>query len=169
MFEKRGRRTSKPINKTPTSLVALEIATVSVTQNGKEETMYTENQQKTNYLDQRLTALFWAKNNELHKAFHLTSEEPATYEEALQRIKEGKFKFPTKKELEDREDDGSGYDSYSFGRLIQWRTEDKDWDGYNAAYTAMQKAQTEAKDAIMIGTPDEGLKAVKEFEAKTFH
>ncbi len=129
---------------------------------------YNAEREAREHLRERLHVTFHAKDRELSKKFGLMDEAaPRTTKDMVARIKEGKFTLS--KYAEDQEDDeGCDYnDMYDVVRHIRWRDPavKEDRAGYKAAYAELSKAHDAAKDAIMVGTPAEGLKALQEFEA----
>lgn len=137
----------------------------SAPQKRKQETMtpYTREQEQTDYLSRRLSDNADTKRSELKVQFGLSGgEAPKTIEEAVARIKDGKFEVP--------EGNANMHSAY-LGQFITWKdpTVKKDQKGFDAAIKALYTEKTKAKDIIVTGTAAEGLAALQAFEAKTFH
>jgi len=129
----------------------------------KETNMHTENDNKRDHLMFRLNRIESNKVCDAERHFGLRDDElPATSKELVKRIQEGKFVL--RERLED--------DCYD-GPLdnIRWRDPNKvrDKDGYDAFYSKMLKDYADTQDIVAILDPAEGLKAVREFEAKTYN
>ena len=137
--------------------------------NKKEKTMYVDNDKhiessKINYLNDRASQVFYKKADELPRKFGLEDDAaPRSVSEFLKRIQDGKFMYKdeTKKDTE-----GYFYRPYEG---IRWRDPSvkEDNAGHKAAYEALSAAYQDTKDTIAIGTPAEGLAAVKTLEAWT--
>ena len=135
----------------------------------KEKTMYVDNDKhiessKINYLSDRANSVFYKKADELPKQFGLSDDAaPRSVSEFVKRIQDGKFMYKdeTKKDTE-----GYFYRPYEG---IRWRDPSvkEDNAGHKAAYEALSAAYQDTKDTIAIGTPAEGLAAVKTLEAWT--
>lgn len=140
-----------------------------VSPNKKEKTMYVDNDKhiessKINYLNDRASQVFYKKADKLPKQFGLSDDAaPRSVSEFVKRIQDGKFMYKdeTKKDTE-------GY-FYRPCEGIRWRDPSvkEDKDGHKAAYDSLSAAYQDAKDNIAIGTPVEGLAAVKALEAWT--
>lgn len=125
----------------------------------------TEVQTQRKYLSARLMTLAKNKEPDLLRNFGLTDDKaPMTFDEAVQRIKDGKYTVVEQYSG----NTANGY--YGLDSAIRWRDPAKKEDkpGYDAAKKLMAAAVTDTQDAIMIKTPDEALAAVKAFEAMTF-
>lgn len=135
----------------------------------EEKNMYSREEQQARYLEQRLYSAWNTKETDLRKQFGLTDDDPPrTGKELVERIKLGKFTLP--KETDDSDDyDPDDYYGSPYSQ-IRWRdpATKKDRDGWLKAWNAAQKAFTDTKDAIMVKSADESLKALQKFEAATF-
>lgn len=132
--------------------------------NGK--TMYVDNDKhiessKINYLQDRAQMAYYKAAGKLPKTFGLENDAvPETPLELVKRIQDGKF--VTRKETEDKK-------SYEPARFIVWRDPSvkEDKEGYAVAEKALGEVHKDTRDAIVIGTPAEGLAAVKALDAWT--
>lgn len=119
---------------------------------------------KVDYLANRVSNIYYTKSDELQKTFGLVNDDPpATPKEIIDRLASGKFVVN-----EDRMNERH-YNPLAF---FQWRDPavKKDTDGFNKAIETMGKARTEALDTInVISDETAKLKALKDFESKTFH
>lgn len=116
-----------------------------------------------NYLENRLSGVIMTKEQTLRKDFGLVDDErPQTPKDLIERITSGKFTVPSDK-MENAD--------YEPIRRFRWRDPSvkEDHAGYKTACGLMQDASTEVLDAIHIQTKEEALKAIKEYETKTFH
>jgi hypothetical protein len=128
--------------------------------------MYVDNDKhiessKINYLNDRRENLFYSKRADLQKQFGLVDDEaPITANDLVKRIQDGKFVIPT---------DKGDAQNYEATRFIKWRdpAAKKDQAGYDAAIKQYAVANQDTKDVIAIGTPAEGLAAVKALDAWT--
>jgi hypothetical protein len=135
--------------------------------NKKEKTMYVDNDKhiessKINYLSGRVENIYFKKDAELRKQFGLVNDEsPETAVEMVKRIQDGKFII--KDEYKDKRTYGDA------ARYITWRDPavKEDQAGYKAALKAFDVAHQDARDTIAIGTPAEGLAAIKALDAWT--
>lgn len=136
----------------------------------EEENMRTETQVQRDYLENRLTRMGVGKEAELMNAFHITDEYPKSLTEAVKRIREGAFKLITDEEMKARvKYDGDYFNNYTLASIIDWRTQEADKEGFDAAKAELKKASKEVLDVIKIMPVEQGLEALKAFEAKTFH
>jgi len=119
----------------------------------------TANQDKAHYLSCRLGDVYIEKADAARDVFHINPDEaPKTPAEFKQRIADGKFNFG------DLKDD----DQFRWGRCfdyLQWRSVPADKDGYKKFSDDLRAKFQTATDTIKIGTPAEGLAALREFEA----
>jgi hypothetical protein len=137
--------------------------------NKKEKTMYVDNDKhiesaKINYLYDRANSVFYKKADELPRLFGLSDDAaPRTVSDFIKRIQDGMFtiKDESKKDVE-------GY-FYRPIEGIRWRDPSvkEDTAGHKAAMEALNTAYQDTKDTIAIGTPAEGLAAVKALDAWT--
>lgn len=124
---------------------------------------------KLDHLVSRLYALQWEKYGVLDRAFYHI-DQPKTAEEAIERIKAGKFTLDqkaidrAKDEIE--ENDGESYYGPWYG--FSWETEKKDKKAYQAVRKLISDDYQKALDDIKVLPPVEGLAALREFEAKEY-
>lgn len=118
---------------------------------------------RVQYLEERASALFYEKDSDLQKQFGLRDDDyPQEAEELVKRIQDGKFT------ITEKTPNNIFFGSGAFGRLrFRDPAMKRDEAGYNAAYQKLQALLQDTKDAIMIKSADEGLAAVKAFEAAT--
>lgn len=135
-----------------------------------------ENERQKNYLSNSLSNSYWNKDADLMREFNLNGvQPPQSPKEFVDFIKDGKFKF-VKNGLNDdgtwRDDENHPYfGSGNIYQFINWIDPDKtpDYEGYREASKKMGEAKTKADRKIVVGTPADGLAALEEFEAATFH
>lgn len=116
---------------------------------------------KINYLSDRASNVYYAKMSPLDKTFNLDRPRvPETAEDLVKAITDGNFSIKPK-------DEQSSYHRATDN--IIWRNPSvvADRDGYTAAVKSLDAALQDTKDMIAIGTPAEGLSAVKTLEAWT--
>jgi hypothetical protein len=117
-----------------------------------------DGQQKA-YLLNRVRSIRADKESMLLTRYNIVDDPaPVSAEELVERITQGKYIITPK--------DPRRYDYSPFDR-ITWRdpAKVKDEAGHLKALEVLQAMKTKVKDAIWIGTPEDGLKAVQEFEA----
>lgn len=120
-------------------------------------------EKRLSYLGERLHSVTHDKRRELRIQFGLDSEEtPRTPEEAVERIKAGRFTLKDK-------DQRHRYDNW-FANLI-WRDPkiESDQEGFDKAEKVLEKAHQDTYDTIMIHPADAGLEALKTFESQKFN
>lgn len=130
--------------------------------------MYVDNDKhiessKINYLNGRVEGIFYQKDRALEKQFGLVSDpRPSSAKELVDRILAGKYVLP--------DGDAATKSRYEPSDAITWRDPavKKDAAGYEAASAVLQKVRTDTIDTIAIGTPVEGLVAVKALDAWSF-
>lgn len=128
--------------------------------------MYVDNDKhiessKINYLIERAGSAFYEANQKITEAFHLENDPaPMTAAELVKRVQDGKFLL---------NDDTKNKSQYEPARYIQWRDPalPADQVGAKAAREVLEKLFQDTKDTIAIGTPAEGLAAVKTLDAWT--
>lgn len=125
-------------------------------------------QSKRDFLGSELYTAFYGKEEALRKTYGLDEDEsPKTPKEYVKRIQDGKFVLTKCAELIEEDD---YFDSYVINRYITWRDpavkEDK--AGFKTALALVEAARKDTARTITIGTPEEGLAALKAFEAQTF-
>jgi len=114
------------------------------------------------YLKGRVDDMRWNKVKDLEIKFGIRGEDaPETFNEAIQRIKDGKFTMNLK------DGDKSIYSPLSY---VVWKDPSvkEDQKGFAAARDAYDKAQQDAYDTIMVSDATAGLAAVKELESWTY-
>lgn len=142
----------------------------------EDEIMYQrtgiENQRQ--HLRDRLSDTFRDKKTALRRHFHLEDDAPPkTPQQIVDRIKAGQYVSLKDREWEDRMSssgvlrwcDPSPYAG------IRWRDPKvvEDVEGFRAAEEVLDAARITVKDSIVVLSLEEGLKALREFEEKTFH
>lgn len=118
---------------------------------------------KREYLSYRLNSVSDSLQRKARVHFGMADEDaPETWEQFIARIQSGKFLIK-----ESYKDKCWAYDSYG----IRWRDPAKVADnaGYQATYAKIMADMRDVEDVIAILEPADALKAVKEFEAKTYH
>lgn len=120
----------------------------------------TEDQTTKQYLQGRLTPLYWEKAHALGPVFNL-NHKYISEEDKLDRALTGRY------QLRDEQD----YDDDS-GELIKskrviWKTkeEEPNREGYNAAKKLLDAAKQKAEDEINVYFPEQGLESLRTFEA----
>lgn len=136
----------------------------------------TETERQRQYLTYQLKEIYWVLEADARVKFNMNPVQgPQNPKEYVEFIKEGKFEFPNyylNKDGSWKENQNHPYfDDYSAGNFLIWvdPANPRDEAGYNAAYAKITKAKKDAERTIMVSTPAEGLAALKEFEATTFH
>ena len=121
-------------------------------------------ERQRSYLHTRLYDVECAKSNELRNFFKLDPVKgPTTIKELIQKIKDGDFSYDEKKAEYDH------YNTEGVVRTIRWTKDAADQAGYKKAMEVFNKVKQETQDTIAIASPEEGLKALRAFEAQTFH
>lgn len=124
------------------------------------------------YLLDRLSTIGWQKRDDERKPFGLKDdEEPKTIKERKERIAAGKYTFKFYVD-EDGDYDEEGENYYGVGKVtLRWRDPavKEDQKGYDAAMEKLEKDLTSYRDTIHIMDAETGLKALQEFESKTYH
>lgn len=119
-----------------------------------------------NHLLSRLQTARWEKKADAEERYHIHDDEPpATPQEAIDRIKEGKFKIKKGKFT----DSGEEYFPYGAWEYIKWRSEDKDEKGFEEFTERLHTAANAVQDIIVVKPLDDGLKALEDFRATTIH
>jgi hypothetical protein len=125
----------------------------------EETTMYqrTEEETKRDYLSERLHTVYMEKDEAARRTFGLQDDErPKTIEEAVQRIKDGKYTITPK----------TPHVYYSTWDRLRWRDPEvkEDNKGYEAEEKELDKKYQEIKDTIMISDSAEALKTLQAWE-----
>lgn len=142
----------------------------------KETTMTTAVTIEANYdlrnqrhaLDDALYSTESEKREELRDFFHLNDDKPPRNPvELVERIQAGKFMIPEVEAVKSKEGK-SYYDPYNH---IRWRDpavlEDK--AGFEAASAQLSADAEAVRLDLAILDPKDGLKALRDFQAKTYH
>jgi hypothetical protein len=119
-------------------------------------------QRTRDYLNDRVSSIFWKKDDELRRQFGLIDDDrPETVTDLLARIAAGKFTISEDKK------DSVDYDPI---RFIKWRDPSvkEDQAGYRLAHAASEKQSTAIRDAIAVLDPKDALAAVQAYEAWTY-
>lgn len=117
------------------------------------------------YLIHRIEEIWEKKDGELLTKFNFHGEPaPKTLEDLKDRLATGKY---TVDESQFNKD-GAYRGWNSILHAVTWRVTPFDKAGYEAASKILNDAYQTAYDSIKVLTPEEGLKAVREFEAMTF-
>lgn len=128
----------------------------------KEIPMRTESDIKRDHLYMRLNRAESDKTRELEQFFGLMDDDwPTNPKELVKRIQEGRFVIRERNECD--------FDGALEGIRFRDPAKKEDHDGFRKAHDAMYEAYRDAQDAVAILEPLDGLKAVNEFKAKTFH
>jgi hypothetical protein len=111
---------------------------------------------KRSYLLGRASAVFQEKAGELNRKFGFgVDHRPETFNEFLERVKEGKYHF---------DNDDANCSNWFY--RIHWRDPDIKYDhkGLTAAMEVLQAFSQKVEDAVRLKSTEEGLKAVEDFE-----
>lgn len=120
-------------------------------------------QRQRDYLLGRLESISYDKHSGFYKHFKLDPVEfPKTFKELVEKIKADDF-FMEEKRMDQK------MSIYSIMDYVRWTKDKPDQAGYDKACEELKKAQQATKDLIIISEPKDGLKALNDFEAKTFH
>lgn len=125
------------------------------------------------YLISRLRDVLVRKRDseELQKKFNLLSSRFKSSRELVQAIKDGKITFSYENEEEEIEDYGNRYRyPHDLISCISFRDPKvkADRTGWKNAVEQIEKDAKDVKDQIMVMSLEDGLKALKEFEAKDY-
>jgi hypothetical protein len=126
----------------------------------EEQDMYNEVQEAKRHLEIRAENILRTKNEEIAKVTNLNPPKPKTGAELKQWLKDGNYHVDFK---DDRKID-PWCDPSGYVRLGPAFDEEK----YNALQEQLRKDKTVVKDAIYILPPADALKALQEFEARTY-
>lgn len=130
------------------------------------ENNLTAEEKKAIHLEGRLEGFLYEKQRELADRFGILGVcGPKSRAEATEWLKEGRFKF-------NGVDDPDREDQFPFDnaiRYLQWTdpSKPKDAKGYEAAHKKLMKLYQDARDEILVKTPEEGLKVLRAFESAT--
>lgn len=122
----------------------------------KNKDMNTFEYEQKNYARNRLYEVYENKLTDLKRKFGLADDrEPSTAEELIKRIKDGKYII---------REEGNWFSPYG---MIRWRDPDlkEDKNSYKDARDELEKTLGSYKDRMMLGTHEEILTALQEFEA----
>ena len=178
----------KPNKRKMNSLDTLECKTpcINKAQEQKEKAMYNEkktqnvnldvnvnaapsfngDKAKADYLFSRLYAVARDKEYEARKTFHLDEDDhPTSPKELVDRIKAGDILFSKRSVNEDGSWKNEDDCHYCVWNYIEWRKTPADWKGYNVWEEKLNAARQAAEDTIRVSSPEDGLKALREFES----
>jgi hypothetical protein len=122
-----------------------------------------ETEKQRRYLFDELSRALFKIDARLEKEFHIIDDEPPrTQEELIQRIKDGMWEPEGNKEA-----DGATFSE----AWIRWRNpkHKPDKAGYRKARLASKDKFKDIERIIAIKSPDEGLAALIDYEAMSFH
>ena len=126
----------------------------------------TTSRDQRQYLQSRLRDISYSKDSDLKAHFKMNPVKgPKSLKALVEKIKSGDFKMYS----EDFSDEHEFYSTDQLLDYIRWSKDAPDIKGYEAAQAKKKDAYTKAVDTITIKSPEDGLKAVQEFEAATFH
>lgn len=117
---------------------------------------HTPDERKASYLVDRLGGANERKYIQAAEVFHMNTPTPKTVGEAAEWLKAGRFDMSFK--------DDEKY-NYNTLRYLSFIDPERDVEGHKEFLAELDKAYQETLDKIMIGTPAEGLAALREFEA----
>jgi hypothetical protein len=123
---------------------------------------WTVEETRIDYLSERAYSIKNEKRTALARKFGIIDDEaPETAQELVDRILAGKFVLGEKKDRT----------HYSPVQNIQWRDPaiTKDEVGFKAAAEKLAKEHQKVVDTIQILPPEQGLKALQEYEAATIN
>lgn len=132
------------------------------TEKKEETTMENLIQDTKRHLSRRVEQVRFNKRQDFYKTFYIYDNAcPDTIEEALERIAKGQYTVAPKNE---------DYDFSEWTHRLHWRdpAHPADQAGFDAANSRMNTAFQRAYDDIQVLTPEEGLKALREFEDTDF-
>ena len=134
----------------------------------QEDTMHTTD---TNHpevtaralLNRDLRNIYLKHDEKLEKHFHVRDDDaPETGEDAIERIKAGKFQLKPKEQR-------CVFDHWT--NHLRWRDPEakKDIDGYKAANEKLKTAYTHAIQDVTVDPLEKAKAALRKFEDATFH
>lgn len=129
--------------------------------------------EKRGYLGDRLFQVYRKHFADMETKFGLVDDKPPrSPKELFERLTSGRFVVTDNQfEITDKDDakNFSGYDPVA--EHIRWRDPSvkEDREGFKAAEKVLEQAQIKARDQIKILSPEEGLKALQEFESFTLN
>lgn len=115
------------------------------------ETPFSLDEERIDYLTSQLDMVYWQKDLELEEKYGMREVRPSNIEEGIEWIKAGKFSL--------KEDEGYG----GFWNRLRWVQVPKDKKSYEKAIKALQLAQQDVRDAIILKSSDEAYKALTDF------
>jgi hypothetical protein len=122
-----------------------------------------ENRRLT-YAQNRIQEIFYEKNVELRKQFHVDNDDaPRTGKELVKRIEDKRFVLKTDEELQ-------GHVFWSIVDYFIWRDPDAkiDLEGYDIASEDLKAAKSSASDAVTLSVNEDALKAIETFSNWTY-
>jgi hypothetical protein len=130
----------------------------------KEGNMYDKEHEQLKHLKYRLSDAVEQKRDDLSEAFYINwTDVPKTPAEVKDRLTNGQYTLDFYGRKDDSELDGAWLPSF-----FSWRTKPADHEGYDAAFKLVDADRTAVIDQALLSYAD-GLKALQEFEAKTYH
>lgn len=150
---------------------AYKAQTKDLTISKQENTMHTMQTTTTaaieanqrSFMEREMRIAYSKHENELERKFHIIESTPKTTEEAVQRIKDGKYQVIA----------GNNRCCYysDWHHNIQWRLPDevKDVDGYKAAKVKLDAAYKRVLQDIIIDPIEKAKDSLRTFENWTLH
>ncbi len=129
----------------------------------EEDNMYTQIETERKYLATRLYNANYKKQDEASQKFLPKTEIPNTGKKLKEAIANGWLKVDLKDD-----DVVMHYDYLDYIRLED-PSKPKDEEGYRKALSTIEVDRKGAEDVIRVLPVDQGLKALQEFESKTYH
>jgi hypothetical protein len=123
----------------------------------------TEDKQRK-YLEGRVFDVWYKLRSDLLKQFYIYEPEgPKSAKELAERLKKGLYT------IDMDEEDGESDDWFHWNSHFSWRTPETQSDrkGYDEAMAKLDKFHQNVMDTVKIGSPADGLQALKDFEAWT--
>ena len=130
----------------------------------------TEEGKRTEYLLNRLSqADSWRLDEKIQNIFNINVDNtPKNFRQLIEAIKKGDYTIDKKfeRKMDEVAEENESYKDHNWGALrgIIWGGKQPDRKGYDAAQAEKTKRYTAAKDIIMGGDYDKGLKALHDFE-----
>lgn len=118
--------------------------------------------EKRNHLESRARDIFYFKREEIGNIFFIDEPDgPRTAKELKQRLAKGLYTVTVPKNENDEDDEYCC--GFYWRDAFSWRTPDTmaDRKGHKAALEAFNKFYADQMDIIKIGSPTEGLEALK--------
>lgn len=141
--------------------IAKSCKTGRISNTAKEEVMnisYSAEQEARRHLVRRTDDVYYAKDASLYDTFNVNNVRPKNAKQAKDWLARGGFVITS-------EDD----ESYHFNSAWQNPDKPRNEEGFKAAQKLLGKAYADVKDAIIVKSPEDGLKALQEFEAQVYN